>query len=530
MRCEALPSTWTRDLGAGLDCACLMHRMLRWAPMGMGVESGASAAEGPAPSFTDGTRQDLSAFVFARDDNTRDLFETAGRGQAIVVRGGTVIPMVGPTSLPAHDIIAIDGVIKAVQASGSALPDGALIVDATGCYVVPGLSEMHTHPTTNNTAAIWTTVMGPGVSADALTLPYDLLMFLYLAAGITRIQVMAGTPEHLALRDAVRAGRIRGPVMRVASPVIDGYPPIWAPDISWLIGDEEGARHAARQIAARGYDFAKPYTKLSARAYGAFAAECRALGIEMTGHIPKAVRTEEAFALGQSGVAHTFEFFANADDPERFTPETFERRARMAANLGVVTQSTLMVAYAFEYDVGLRPDGCDSEAFLDPVMRYLMNEKSFFIQSWRSDPAMVLQGQDNVKNSVAMAQALVAEGARIVTGTDIPNPNGVGRQSLHEEFTFLHRDVGMAPIDVLRAATVHAAEHMGEGAIAGAVAPGQRADLVVLGDDPVLRIDATTRIEAVVHGDAVLRKSAIETGMARAVAFYAAMPVAAHPV
>lgn len=529
MKCEAVPTSWTRDFRDAQDCTCLMHRLLRWSPMGMGVDPGAPAADGPAPSFTDGTRKELSPFVFAGDGHTRDLFETAGRGQAIAVRGGTVVPMIGPEVLPSHDVIAIDGVIKAVQPSGGVLPEGALIVDATGRYVIPGLSEMHTHPTTNNTAAIWAPMLGAGVTADSLTLPYDLLMFLYLASGITRIQVMAGTPEHLALRDAVRAKRLRGPAMRVASPVIDGYPPIWSPDISWLIGDEDGARHAARQIAAHGYDFAKPYTKLPARAYGAFAAECRALGIEMTGHIPKAVRTEEAFALGQYGVAHTFEFFANGDDPERFAPQTFERRARMAANLGVVTQSTLMVAYTFEYDVGLRPDGCDSEAFLDPVMRYLMNEQSMFIQSWRNDPAMILQGQDNVKNSVAMAQALVAEGARIVTGTDIPNPNGVGRQSLHEEFTFLNRDVGMAPIDVLRATTIHAAEHMGEAAVAGAVAPGQRADLVVLGANPITRIEATTRIEAVVHGDAILRKDAIETGLARAIALYGAMPVQGYP-
>lgn len=506
-------------------CPCTHHKLLMMMPMGMGAGPDMPAPDGGAPSFTDGTAQRISHFAGMGDEHTRDLFEVSAPGQYILVQGATVIPIGMARALPDHDIVLQDGIIKEVRAAGQAVPEGAIIVDAKGCFVIPGLSEMHTHPTTNNTAAIWAPMMGEGVTADSLTLPYDLLMFLYLAAGITRIQVMAGTPEHLALRDAVRARRIRGPAMRVASPVIDGYPAIWSPDICWLIGDEDGARHAARQIAERGYDFAKPYTKLTARNYHAFASECRALDIEMTGHIPREVRAEEALALGQRGVAHTFEYFANLSDPERFDLDAFARRARMSVNLDVTAQSTLMVAYTFEYDVGLRPDGCDSEAFLDPVMRFLMNEQSMFIQGWRNNPEMVEQGRDNVKNSVAMAQALVAEGVRYVTGTDIPNPNGVARQSLHHEFEILHNDVGMSAIDILKAATIRSAEHMGEASRAGTIAPGMRGDLVVLERDPTIDISATASIRCVVHGDALLRRDAIDTGMARAKALYDAMPV-----
>lgn len=513
-----------------LYCPCHLHQLMRMLPMGMGVDAGAPALDGPAPSFTDGTRQTLSPFAFAADNHTRDLYETATSGQPIVVRGATVIPVDTTGALPGHDVIVLNGVIADILPTGSPVPDDAILVDGAGGFLIPGLSDMHTHPTVVPTAAMWAPLMGEGVTAEQLALPYDLLMFLYLGAGITRIQVMAGTPEYLALREAVKARRFRGPAMRVASPVVDGYPPIWAPDISWLVGDADGARHAARQIVERGYDYAKPYTKLDARSYHALAAECRALGVEMTGHIPKAIRAEEALALGQRGVAHTFELFANPDDPERHSLDAFARRARMCANLDVTVQSTLLVAFTFEYDVGLRPDGCDPEAFMDPVMRFLMNEQSMFIQSWRNSPEMVEQGRDNVKHSVAMAQALVVENVRYVTGTDIPNPNGVARQSLHEELEILVRDVGMAPIDVLKASTLHAAEHMGEAARAGTIAKGLRGDLVLLERDPTVDIKATRDIRAVIVGDAVLRRSAIETGIARAKALYDAMPVPTYPL
>ncbi len=508
-------------------CPCIFHKLTAYLPMAMGAAAGAEdeTLDGPIPSFTDGPTHELSDFLHRGNENTHDLFEVADAGRFIVVQGGTVIPMGSPDPLPQHDILIQDGVIKEIRASGEEAPDGAICVNADGCFVTPGFSEMHSHPATNNTSSIWAPMMGEGVAGANLTLPYDLLMFLYLSAGITRIQVMAGTPEHLALRDAVRAKRIRGPVMRVASPVIDGYPPVWAPDVSWLVGDEDGARHAARQIVEWGYDFAKPYTKLDARCYHAFAAECRALGIEITGHIPKSIRAEEALALGQRGVAHTFEYFSNPDDPERNNPDAYQRRARISANLDVTAQSTLLVAYAFEYDVGLRPDGCDPEAFLDPVMRYLMNENSPFIQGWRNDPAMVEQGRDNVKNSLEMAKALVAEGVRYVTGTDIPNPNGVARQSLHEEFEILNREVGMQPYDILKATTVHSAEHMGEETCAGDLAVGKRGDLVILERDPTKDITATKSIHAVIHGDAVLRKDEIAVGMKRVKEIYDNMPV-----
>ena len=519
-----------RQSHSDLHCPCHLHQLMRMLPMGMGVDAGAPLPDGPAPSFTDGTRQSLSPFIFADDSHTRDLFEVAAPGQPLLIRGATVIPIGSPHALPDHDVLLVNGVIADVMPGGGAAPDNALIVDGTGGYLIPGLSDMHSHPTIVPTAAMWAPLMGEGVTPEQLALPYDLLMFLYLGAGITRTQVMAGTPEYLALRDAVKARRFRGPAMRVASPVVDGYPPIWAPDISWLVGDEDGARHAARLIVERGYDYAKPYTKLDARAYHALAAECRALGVEMTGHIPKAIRAEEALALGQRGVAHTFELFANPDDPERHSLDAFARRARMCANLDVTVESTLLVAFTFEYDVGLRPEGCDPEAFLDPVMRFLMNERSMFIQSWRSNPEMVEQGRDNVKHSVAMAQALVAENVRYVTGTDIPNPNGVARQSLHEEFEILARDVGMAPIDILKASTLHSAEHMGEAACAGTIAKGMRGDLVLLERDPTVDIRATRDIRAVIVGDAILRRDAIDTGFARAKALYDAMPVPGYPL
>jgi len=505
---------------------CPMH--MAWAlPMGMGAATEAAAPAGPVPSFVDGTVHALSPFATRGDEATRDLFDTVAPGRLVVIQGATVVPMHGAKMLPAHDVLVRDGRILAVQPTGAGAPEGALCIDATALTLLPGLADMHTHPGTSTSAQMWGAMLG--VSADVMTLPYDLQMFLYLAGGITRIQVMAGTPEYLALRDSLRSSRLRGPRMRVASPVIDGYPAVWSPTITWQVSDAAGGRTAARQVHEAGYDFAKPYTRMPYEAYVAFSAECNALGVERTGHIPAEVRVEEALLRGQRGVAHTFELFYNDPPESRANLGLLARRARLCAELGVTVQTTFCVSRAFEYDIGqVGPEAYPLDDLLDPVLRWLMHPASPFLKAFGQDPQMQYQGRDCITHTLNMLRALHAEGVQLVTGTDIPSSNAAGRHTAHDELEVLVRDVGLSPLDALRAATVNAAAHMGDNE-SGTVEPGQRAELVLLRGNPLDDITATRQVEAVVMGDALLTRAAIERGLQRVRALYEAMPVPQHP-
>jgi len=508
---------------------CPMH--MAWAlPMGMGATTEipeAAAPNGPGPSFVDGTVHTLSPFATRGDEATRDLYDTVAPGRLLVIQGATVIPMRGTQSLPAHDVLVRDGRILAVQATGAALPEGAMRLDASGLTLLPGLADMHTHPGSFTSAQMWAGMLG--VSADVMTLPYDLQMFLYLAGGITRIQVMAGTPEYLALRESLRSGRLRGPRMRVASPVIDGYPAVWSPTITWQVSDAAGGRTAARQVLEAGYDFAKPYTRMPYEAYVAFSAECNALGVERTGHIPAEVRVEEALLRGQRGVAHTFELFYNDPPESRANLGLLQRRAKLCAELGVTVQTTFCVSRAFEYDIGqVGPEAYPLHDLLDPVLRWLMHPASPFLKAFGQDPQMQYQGRDCIAHTLNMLRALQAEGVRLVTGTDIPSSNAAGNHSAHDELQVLVQDVGLSPKDALRAATVNAAAHMNDDE-SGTVEPGQRAELLLLRGNPLDDIAATRQVEAVLMGDALLTRAAIERGLDRVRALYDAMPVPKHP-
>jgi imidazolonepropionase-like amidohydrolase len=93
--------------------------------------------------------------------------------------------------------------------------------------------------------------------------------------------------------------------------------------------------------------------------------------------------------------------------------------------------------------------------------------------------------------------------ARVVAGSDTPNPFVVSGVSLHRELELLV-DSGFSPMDALLAATRTAAEFLGQAGALGTVEPGKAADLVVLASDPLASITAIRDVELVIRAGRVV--------------------------
>jgi imidazolonepropionase-like amidohydrolase len=70
--------------------------------------------------------------------------------------------------------------------------------------------------------------------------------------------------------------------------------------------------------------------------------------------------------------------------------------------------------------------------------------------------------------------------------------------SLHDELQLLVRDVGMTPLDALRAATIGPARALHLESTQGSIAPGKVADLVLVAADPLADIGNLRRIVVVI--------------------------------
>src|ERR671923_2633778 len=115
----------------------------------------------------------------------------------IAIMDVTVIPMTGDTTLRDATVLLRDGRIAEIGATRNVkVPSGARRVDGRGKYLIPGLSDMHTH------------LYSDGDVPDSVG-KYELGVMV--ANGVTATRLMIGTPEHFTLRRAVEAGRIPRP-------------------------------------------------------------------------------------------------------------------------------------------------------------------------------------------------------------------------------------------------------------------------------------------------------------------------------
>jgi imidazolonepropionase-like amidohydrolase len=89
-------------------------------------------------------------------------------------------------------------------------------------------------------------------------------------------------------------------------------------------------------------------------------------------------------------------------------------------------------------------------------------------------------------------KALHEGGARILVGTDTPNPSVAPGFSVHEELRNLV-DVGFTPYEAIKAGTSDAAEFLKKQNEFGTVAVGLRADLILLEANPLKDVNNVNR-------------------------------------
>jgi imidazolonepropionase-like amidohydrolase len=95
-----------------------------------------------------------------------------------------------------------------------------------------------------------------------------------------------------------------------------------------------------------------------------------------------------------------------------------------------------------------------------------------------------------------VVRGLDAAGAKLLVGSDSPQLFMVTGFAVHREMEALAA-AGVPALSVLQAATRNAAEHLGEANQWGSVAPGQRADLLLLEANPLQDVKHTRAISGV---------------------------------
>lgn len=394
--------------------------------------------------------------------------------------GVNVVPMTpGAGVIPDQTVLVREGRIVRIGPTAEVrVHPGALRIDGAGRYLMPGLADMHVHLEHFQDSR---------------------LLALFLANGITTVRNMDGRPYILAWRDSIARGSLLGPTIHTAGPILDGDPPVR--DDNTVVRSAEEARAAVREQVAAGYDFIKVYTGLSPEAYRAVLRAAGEAGVPVAGHVPRRVSVQEALAGGQRAIEHLFEYgdLVEAEDsPVRdrwhwsklylampVDPARVEPAARRIAASGVWTVPTVVQA-----DRALVPPDSLRSWLAHPGIAYLPPEAPGFWEERARETAGRMDAEDwtmaarGRQNRLRLLGALHRAGAKLLVGTDTPNPFVIPGYSLHEELENFMA-AGLSPGEALALATREAARFLGELDEWGTLEAGKRADLLLLDGNPL---------------------------------------------
>ena len=437
-------------------------------------------------TIRDGYESALGTFVGrAGADGMAALAEVSkgisgNHADTMALVGGTLIDGTGGDPIADSAIVIDKGrIVAAGRRLRIKVPKNAVVVDAHGKTILPGLWDMHAH----FEQVEW----GP----------------IYLAAGATTVRDCGNEFEFItAVRDAIAAGRGLGPRILLRES--------WTEQDRWRLESNASTRPSRRRcgstaITTPAFQQMKIYSSVKLEEVKAVADEAHRLGMTVTGHVPEGLDAYQVIEAGQDQINH-ISYIAdimhaplpkNADRMARFTsvasidfnsPDAQKALAFLKAH-GTVVDPTLVIFEFFTANTSKPP------ASFEPGVEKVAPE----LEQQLADvgpPSPFSEGIAKVfDKEVAIVGALHRAGIPVVAGTDQTVPG----HSLHREIE-LYVQAGFTPMEAIQAATIVPARVMGFDKELGTVEPGKRADLAILGGNPLESIHNIRKVEYVITG------------------------------
>jgi imidazolonepropionase-like amidohydrolase len=428
------------------------------------------------------------------------------------LRGVTVIDGTGAPPLRNATVVITGDRITAVGTRASVrIPAGARILDLPGKTLVPGFIDMHAHVALG--PAYGPLKAGdPPLRTESDTLANVLMLRRLLEWGVTTVRNPAGpTLEAVAVRDAVRAGKLPGPRIFTAGAVLDQ---IEAPGgLVETVKTDSAIRAAIRGQAAAGVDYIKLYAGLPPAMIRAGVDEAHKQGKKAIGHLALTTWTDAARAGIDGIIVHIVAGSPQLLPPARrqaylrgFTGTQFMYRWFEQLDLQAAEIDTAITELVNQ-NVALDPTLVTFEAMFrgnDPAILAspdLATAPAALLRNWREDFQLSAgwSQKDFTEATAAwptvlkFTKLLYDRGVFLTVGTDTPNPWAAPGTSFHRELE-LYVNAGIPPLQVLRLATQSGAKALGIADRVGTIQVGKIADLVLLDADPLADIRNTRRI------------------------------------
>jgi imidazolonepropionase-like amidohydrolase len=355
--------------------------------------------------------------------------------------------------------------------------DGDEAIDVSGRMLLPGMFDCHIHLVLRHEDLDELRVMHEPFSYRFFQIAENLKTTI--ALGITTVRDAGGAD--LGLKRAVEDGVLVGPRMQISVNMISmtgGHSDAWLPSgaiSSWGVSypgmpdgvcdGVDGVRAKVREMVRAGADVIK--------------------------------------------IASSGGYLSPLDDPTRpnFSQEEVDAIVSTAADLGRWVMSHAHGAEGIKRAIHAGVRSIDHGTFLDDEAIGMMLDRGTWLvptltagdttEEMANDPKISEPVREKLRElgrpELDAFRRAAEAGVKIAMGTDCPvAPHGTNLRELQ-----LMAESGFTPMQALVAATSSAAELMGVSDEIGTIAPGKRADLVVVNGEPFNLEKLSERIEAV---------------------------------
>jgi imidazolonepropionase-like amidohydrolase len=402
-----------------------------------------------------------------------------------------------------HSVVVIDNgrIVSVCSRADTPIPEDAVVIDAGGKTVLPGLIDAHVHVDLighGDYVRFYEFLRGMERVDEVMPIGAKQM----LRAGVTSALDLGAPFNVLGVRERIERGEIPGPRLTISGPWITRIYLDSVPDeYQVMIDSPRQAALRTRELIERGSDVIKTWEGLSKEDYQSVVDVAHEHGIKVHAHLyePGAIRA--ALDTGVDVLQHV----GSAGNP-----------AYDDALVREIAHRNIPVVQTISHRIWIFPATVNfPERLHDPVHRKDMPpdiyaEVMASVEDFRSLSYFHDIGRET-RNSTIAARQFIEAGAYLGVGTDAASPLNFHTGAIWQELAALVES-GMTPVQAISAATKTNAEILGKAGELGTIEEGKLADLIVVDGNPLAGIDALQRVDIVVRDGVIWYPETIAPG------------------